>query len=204
MLLYKTATKCLWRKPYQDILFIYRQIWLGPVHDILSNRKDSILLCHLWRKPYQDILFIYRQIWLGTVHDILSNRKVFILLCHYRRQQQNIYDENHTRTFYLFIDKFDWERYMTYYQSYFKSWGIRDLVVILFLCSNSLGLDNVQLWRGSYINIFNTYFCIHLLIIFVIFFYKCINVLKVEECVRMTWMPPLPAKVNRGITQETK
>ena len=160
MLLYKTATKCLWRKPYQDILFIYRQIWLGPVHDILSNRKDSILLCHLWRKPYQDILFIYRQIWLGTVHDILS--------------------------------------------IYFKSWGIRDLVVILFLCSNSLGLDNVQLWRGSYINIFNTYFCIHLLIIFVIFFYKCINVLKVEECVRMTWMPPLPAKVNRGITQETK
>jgi hypothetical protein len=116
MLLYKTATKCLWRKPYQDILFIYRQIWLGPVHDILSNRKDSILLCHLWRKPYQDILFIYRQIRLGTVHDILSNRKVYILLCRYRRQQQNVYDENHTRTFYLFIDKFDWGQYMTYYQ----------------------------------------------------------------------------------------
>jgi hypothetical protein len=27
-----------------------------------------------------------------------------------------IYDENHTRTFYLFIDKLDWGQYMTYYQ----------------------------------------------------------------------------------------
>ena len=67
-------------------------------------------------KTIPDILFIHRQIWLGTVHDILSNRKVFILLCCYTRQLQNVYDENLTKTFYLFIDKFDWGQYMTYYQ----------------------------------------------------------------------------------------
>lgn len=35
----------------------------------------------------------------------------------YTWQLQNVYDENHTRTFYLFIDKFDWGEYMTYYQA---------------------------------------------------------------------------------------
>ena len=191
-------------KTIPDILFIHRQIWLGTVHDILSNRKVFILLCCYTRQLQN----VYDENLTKTFYLFIDKFDWGQYMTYYQIEKipyyYVIYDENHTRTFYLFIDKFDWERYMTYYQSYFKSWGIRDLVVILFLCSNSLGLDNVQLWRGSYINIFNTYFCIHLLIIFVIFFYKCINVLKVEECVRMTWMPPLPAKVNRGITQETK